>query len=314
MSKKELMAVGVIVARFQVSELHRGHLWLVKEVLERHRSVLIVLGVRPGEGNDLDPLTYEMRKRMVEQTFPNEPRIKILPIADHPFSHEIWSQKLDILIDVEFPGRAAVLYGARDSIADPNKEKKYTGKHPVICLDSPFKMSGTEVRATTLFPHTKDARAALIWHHQTRYPHVYSTSDVAIWNPRTRKVLLTKKKIHEGKAAFMGGFVEKTDANADFAGRRERSEEIIGIEIGPLKQIGTDMINDPRYRGTKDGILTNFFVAEYLGGEPEAGDDVDEVCWTFAEYLQFEGELVPWHQNLGKMFVDYLNQQNRAAA
>lgn len=312
MSNKELMTVGVIVARFQVSELHEGHLWLVKEVLERHRSVLIALGVRPGEGNDLDPLTYEMRKRMVEQTFPNEPRIKILPITDHPFSHEIWSQKLDILIDLEYPGRAAVLYGARDSIADPNKEKKYTGKHPAICLDSPFKTSGTEVRAATLFPHTKDARAALIWHHQNRYSHVYSTSDLAIWDRERDMVLLTGKKIHDGLLAFMGGFMDPTDPGAAYTAVRERREEIKGIEIGDLTWVGNRKINDPRYRGTKDGIATNFYITEYKGGDPVPADDIDFVKWVY--WVEVIDMLVPWHQELGNMFIDYRNEQKKRAA
>ncbi len=307
-----LTKVGVIPARIQVSKLHEGHLWLVREVLKRHRQVAILLGVRPGEGNDIDPLSYEMRKRMVEQTFPNEPRITILPITDHPFSHEIWSQKLDITIDVEYPGRAAVIYGARDSVADPNKEKKYTGRHPTVCLDSPIKTSGTEIRRTTLFPHTEDARAALIWHHQTRYPHVYATSDLAIWNPKTRMVLLTRKNAHDGLKAFMGGFSDNTDLNAEHTAKRERGEEIMGIEIGPLVSIGTDTIHDPRYRGTKDGVMTNFFAAEYLGGDPVAGDDVDEVIWSFPSF--FIDELVPWHQNLGQMFIEYMNRQKKLAA
>ena len=38
-------AVGVIVARFQVPELHVGHQYLVGYVCERHQDVCIILGV-----------------------------------------------------------------------------------------------------------------------------------------------------------------------------------------------------------------------------------------------------------------------------
>lgn len=309
---KDMQRVGVIVARFQIPELHDGHKWLVREVLKRHHKVLLVLGVHGGVRTKKDPLTYRERKMMVEQTFPDVRGLTIKSLDDHPFSHEIWSTRLDQLIGVEYPGYGAVIYGARDSIADPNCKYPYKGTYETQLLDSPFTMSGTELRRAVEFPHTRDARAAIIWDQEHRYNYIYSTSDLAIWDRKSDLVLLTGKNIHDGKLAFMGGHVEKADHDAGTTAIRERGEEIEGITIGPLTLLGNRTVDDPRYRGTGDGVLTNFYVADYQGGEPKAGDDVDYVEWK--HWTDFIDVMVPWHQELGNMFIEYHNKELREAA
>lgn len=309
---KDLQNVGVIVARFQIPELHDGHKWLVEQVASRHHKVLLILGVHGGVRTKKDPLTFRERKAMVEQTFPNMPRLTIKSLDDHPFSHEIWSKQLDQLIGVEYPGYGAVIYGARDSIADPACKYPYKGSFETELLDSPFTMSGTELRRAVEFPHTRDARAAIIWDQEHRYSYIYSTSDLAIWDRKTDRLLMTGKYTHSGRLAFMGGHVEKADHDAGTTAIRERGEEILGIMIGPITLLGNRTVDDPRYRGTGDGVLTNFYVAEYLGGEPVAGDDVDYVKWLNPE--DFNTEVVPWHQELGNMFIEYRNKELREAA
>jgi bifunctional NMN adenylyltransferase/nudix hydrolase len=313
MNKKDALSVGVIVARFQMDELHRGHKWLVEEVMSRHMKTLIVLGcsgtlVRTKK----DPLHYSERKIMVEKTFPNAPGLNIKPLDDHPFSHTIWSEQLDTLIRNEYPGLEPVIYGARDSIADPNCKYPYTGSFKKALLDSPFKMSGTEFRRAIEFPHTRDARAAIIYDQQYRYNYMFSTADLAIWDRRKDMVLLTGKNAHSGKLAFMGGHVEKADRNAYDTAVREGGEEIKGIELSTLTLLGNATIDDPRYRGTGDGVLTNFYVASYLRGEPIAADDVDYVEWVRPSDLI--EKLVPWHAGLGQMFIEYRQGERRKAA
>lgn len=312
MPKKDLMTVGVIVARFQVDELHEGHKWLIREVSGLHQKTLIVLGVHGGVRTKKDPLSYRERKFMVKDAFPF-PTINVLPLDDHPFSHDIWSKHLDTLIANEYPDLPATIYGSRDSITDPAKRDKiYTGSLPTVYLKPSFKISGTEARAAIAFPNTKDARAAIIWDQMNRYDYMYSTSDLAIRNPKTGLVLLTGKEIHSGKLAFMGGHSEKADHTAMDVARRENAEEIRNIEIGPLTAIDSITIDDPRYRGTGDGVMTNFFVADFLGGVPAAGSDVDYVQWVHpAEFIDV---LVPWHQELGNLYIDFVNKEKKRAA
>lgn len=162
MSTPKPKDIGVIIARFQVDELHLGHKHLIEHVLKRHRHVLILLGVRHGGRTTRDPLTYEMREVMVRQAYP-DPAITIAPIYDSPISHEEWSRDVDTVINELFPGQGAILYGSRKSFIP-----LYTGAFPAEEIIPVYNGSGTALREAITFPHTRDARAALIYEIQHR--------------------------------------------------------------------------------------------------------------------------------------------------
>jgi bifunctional NMN adenylyltransferase/nudix hydrolase len=113
--------IGVIVARFQVSKLHEGHLHLIKYVPARHQSVLVVLGVHGGVRTKENPLTFAEREYMVRETIEHlyaaarHHSLAVLPLNDNPISHRFWCRDLDALIREKFPDREAVLYGSRNS-------------------------------------------------------------------------------------------------------------------------------------------------------------------------------------------------------
>src|SRR5208337_4934210 len=85
---------GVIVGRFQVHELHDGHLELFRQVKARHNRVIVFVGVAGARGTKHNPLDFETRKRMIQAKFPD---FTVLPIADQ-MTDEMWSRVLDTKI------------------------------------------------------------------------------------------------------------------------------------------------------------------------------------------------------------------------
>jgi len=61
---------GVIIGRFQVHELHQGHKFLIKRVMENHKRVIIFLGISPILHSIRNPLDYESRLRMLQNEYP----------------------------------------------------------------------------------------------------------------------------------------------------------------------------------------------------------------------------------------------------
>jgi nicotinamide mononucleotide adenylyltransferase len=124
--------VGVIVARFQLPDLHAGHRHLIGYVCERHKDVVIILGVARGMLTNLNPLPFEMRAQMVRSAFP-ERRLTILPLRSRRDSYAERSEHIDTLIAKEFPGRPVVIYGSRDSVV-----QKYAGSFPTVEVPTIF--------------------------------------------------------------------------------------------------------------------------------------------------------------------------------
>lgn len=104
--------VNVIVARFQVPELTEGHWHLINTTRDARPSakLVIVLGTteRPNKRN---PLTYEMRRDMVQDHVYVD---LVLPHADCPGNDAQWSWNLDHLLRLVFLGADIELYCGND--------------------------------------------------------------------------------------------------------------------------------------------------------------------------------------------------------
>ena len=68
--KTDSYDVGVIVGRFQVPELHPGHIDLIQTVCDAHDKVVIFLGLSPLMVTRENPLDFESRKQMILAKFP----------------------------------------------------------------------------------------------------------------------------------------------------------------------------------------------------------------------------------------------------
>lgn len=286
--------VGVIPARFQVDELHAGHHHLIQHVQNTHRDCLIALGSRRGLPTNSDPLPHDVRTGMIWESYPGIP---IQRIFDHPLDHRSWSRDLDALIEAKYPGRHAILYGSRDSFIP-----KYTGKfetQEVPCIPT---ASGTDTRNSITFPNTREGRRAMIYLVSKREPIVYRTVDLAIVDKMNNRALFITKIVHDGLPSFMGGF-DNVKGESDLeALLREQGEELPKLNIGPPQFLGTVPIDDPRYRGTPDGVKTAFFRSNYLGGDFNAADDADGYQWLTRTAIP--GSVVPWHRPLGELLLE----------
>ena len=245
--------LAVIIGRFQTPYLHKGHLKLIEEAKSISNDILILIGRTAAVGTDKNPLDYKTREKMFYETGLLSDPI-IMAIHDCP-SDKDWSDNVDGIIDLLGYKEATILGGRDNSIQD-----SYLGKHQVKIIDAYGKHSSTTLRKEVAKEPMQcpEFRSGIIYHAENRYPIVYSTVDVALYN-KDGKFLMGKKGDH---FMFIGGFVDPKDYNLREAAMRELKEET-DIDHLSLKYCESIKINDSRYKNTKDCIMTHLFVGKY---------------------------------------------------
>jgi bifunctional NMN adenylyltransferase/nudix hydrolase len=262
---------GVIIARFQTPYLHPGHLSLIESVQQKHKRVVIVLGISPVLGSRRNPLDFHTRERMIRKAYPD---VVVLPLADHPLD-TVWSANLDTLLANTFPGTSFTLYGSRNSFAD-----YYSGRYSVEELVAHGEFSATEIRES-IKEQVMDAmefRAGVIYAYSNTYPKVYPTVDVALFRNNRTEVLLGQKD-NDKKWRLIGGFTDPTDDGFETAARRELEEECGVTDITAMTYEGSFRVDDWRYRSETDKIINTLLSADIRSGEPKASDDIIDVKW-----------------------------------
>jgi bifunctional NMN adenylyltransferase/nudix hydrolase len=226
------------------------------------------------------------------------PKAMIREHFDQP-TNELWSVALDELIASVAQQSAVTLYGSRDSFIP-----HYLGIHRTSIVDPLPARSGTALRNHVREQVGTSAtwRAGVIHAALNRLPILYGTVDIAVLRPG--QVLLGKKEHDNGKLRFVGGFLDHGDDSDEAAASRELREEVGFIEVADWQYVGSKSINDWRYRGGPDGIMTRFFAVTYVFGKPVAGDDIDELHWVPRESVR--EHLVETHQPLGLMLEAFL--------
>lgn len=265
-------AVGVIVGRFQVNELHDAHRELIDHVRRNHPKVIIALGVTSKLGSRNNPLDFISRRQMIQESYMD---VDIVAIHDNRSDHN-WSRELDRRIREVSPTGGVIIYGGRDSFIS-----HYDGAFRTQELESDayYNFSGTEIRNQLAKKSTSSAdfRAGVIYACSNRYPTGYPTVDVAIVHEGR---LLLGRKLNEDKYRFIGGFFDpKSDTSLEMAARREASEETGGMSVEIDKYIGSFVVDDWRYRGERDKIITTFYQAKKLYGPSIPSDDIAELKW-----------------------------------
>lgn len=279
---KENPNCGVIVGRFQVPELHDGHMELFRAVRARHQKVIVFVGVSAmGTATQRNPLDFETRRRMIQAKFPE---FSVHPLKDFRTDEE-WGKALDASISVLVPWGEVTLYGARDSFVP-----RYKGKYVPVELElAGKKISGTEIRAelTNAVMESYDFRAGQIYALSNKRPHVDVTVDVAILHKTENgevHVLLAEKAGFSG-LRFVGGFVEGKRFGLEEDARREVFEET-GLDVSGLAYISSRAIEDWRYVDEKDTIKSVFYVAWSMTLGGKAQDDVERVGWYHLSELE----------------------------
>ncbi len=289
--------VGVVIGRFQIPELHEGHLQLLEYVSARHEQLLILVGYDTVRFNTANPFPYEMRIAMLKSIYPDA---EVLPLKDSPIHPEHWSSTVDAIVAEVEQGGGAVLYGSRDSFIP-----QYSGTYETCEVPAFKTFSATEVRnelGRELINDPMFRRGWLAAIHQ-QYTVTDSTVDAAIYKADFSEVLLGRRG--EGSPLrFFGGFVDPNDDSYEMAVVRERTEEVLGIKVRGPVYIGSERINDPRYRNTDYGIMTAFFGMEYVSGSARAGDDMGLAEWAplVPELLP---QVSPTHRGLYEMLLAF---------
>lgn len=291
--------VGVIIGRFQVDDLHEGHKEMIRQVTEKHKKTIVLVGVSHALASKRNPLDYPAREKMLHNHFPN---VIIHPLLDSS-TDEQWSLEIDRIIRTICPVNSITLYGGRDSFIP-----HYKGRFAKQVLEIGTPISGTEVR-NRVGKEVKDSadfRAGIIYSTQNRYSIVFPTVDIAIVRTTgRRKYVLLGKKHNDDMFRFPGGFVDVNDENLELAARRELQEETsLNIE-GGLEYLGSFNVNDWRYRWEEDKIMTSFFYGEYSWGDIKPGDDLAKLEWIDIEDIP-EIKLNNCHQMLANKLVKFL--------
>ncbi len=268
--------IGVFIGRLQVHELHDGHHYVIKQVVDNHKKTIIFLGVTQFIGTKKNPLDFDTRKKMV-QTFYPEAVIVALPDQRDNVK---WSNELDKRIREVYPHGDVLLYGSRDSFIPyyVNNGGKFKTKE----LEPLGTFAGTDVRKliSEEVKNSIDFRSGVIYHAYNLYPRVIPTVDIAPLNDDGTKVLLAKK-YNEDKLRFIGGFVLTTDTNFKSSVRRIFLKKAGGnSEIDDIKFIDSFQIKDWRFRGEEDKVMTSFFTCKHIFGPINPSDDIIELKWV----------------------------------
>ena len=144
--------IGVIVGRFQVSSLHKGHINLFEQTAEKFDYIFVVLGLTKNEEiNERNMYSYKYRFHMIQDCFTENEFVKnkiiyITKIKDVGESG-FWSQQLDIIVteftnELKFQEQNIYMTGSRDSFL-----KTYSGRYKHYYVEPVHNISGSEVRA-----------------------------------------------------------------------------------------------------------------------------------------------------------------------
>lgn len=267
--------VGVIVGRFQTPYLHTGHSSLIEYVSKKNDFVCIVIGTHGGVPTDRYPLDVETRSKMILAQYPSA---TIISIPDMQ-SNTAWSEMFDKKIGQKFQNMDITLYGSRDSFLT-----YYEGVYPYCNFTPVQSLSATQIREIECITpiDSEDFRKGSIYAATKRFPIVYSTVDIAPYRTRNGviEILLGKKNSDGDFMRFVGGFVDPQDISHTQAAKRELMEEVDAIQIEEPEYIGSYKIDDCRYRGSQDSVITTLFKIKTQSENPQPKDDIDMVAWV----------------------------------
>lgn len=293
----EKRGTGIIIGRFQVFELNDIHEKLIAAVQERHEHAVIFLGSNPAPSL-YNPIDLELRLLMLNDRFGDDIRVEEMP--DLP-DDRIWSQELDRRILELRPEGEVTLYGTEEDFV-----QRYSGRYMSEVLEAQEDDFPQNPHIGAL-ENLRDFRAGIIYANLRRFPTVYPTVDIAVFRNDGRELLLARKA-NETKYRLPGGFADPEDESYEDAALRELGEECGELTIDELTYLGSCRIDDWRYRGSWDSVMTHLYACELEDGEPEPNDDIAELRWFDTKKLN-EESFVPEHRPLFEMLKVFLEEE-----
>jgi bifunctional NMN adenylyltransferase/nudix hydrolase len=298
--------VGVVVGRFQVADLHEGHLAVLAEA-DKHSKLCVFVGVQPAQLNTKsDPLDYPTREQMIKEACQ---RAQVFPMVDQ-YTDTGWSSSLDTAISALYPRDTVTLYGGRDSFRG-----RYLGKHPTVEIDPVSKLSGTDLRDIdgSKVENHASFRRGLIYAAYNRYTPIYPCVDVICsrrgFYDKKVEVLVGRRASEGGAHRFPGGHVDPGDDTDLAAAKRELAEET-GVEAGHWTHVWSGAIKTWRDRQGGGVWRTSLFHCRYAHGSAKGADDLDGVGWVSVDQLAGLG-WVDDHAKLAGIYLAWLKPEER---
>lgn len=282
--------IGVVVGRFQIDTLHRGHIALLDHVTQNHNKVIVFLGVAVGEHKEDQALGYATREKMIKSAYPN---VVVQPLRDMGDDNK-WSEQLDNKIREVYHHGSVVLYGGRDSFIPHYHGRFSTENLGNIIEDTELSATKRREEIKREVRDSADFRAGILYHAANSYPNAFPCVDVAIIREsesENKRYILLGRKPDEKLFRFPGGHVDPQDTSYESAAKREAMEEVGKIEIANPKYVTSMQVDDWRYRSSKNKIITSLFKFDYIFGTPRAADDIQEVKWFDLDELSKDGRI-----------------------
>lgn len=298
---------GCLVGRFQVHELHDGHMELFRIVKGRHNRIIVFLGCNKVGPTRHDPLDFETRKKMVQAKFPE---FTVLPLKDKKTDEE-WSKDLDERISDavgEIPSEV-ILYGSRESFAP-----HYHGRHKVreLEIEVPPSLTSTDIRAklTNQVMESPDFRAGIIYAMNQLWPRLIPVVDIAIVHKAEKGLmLLLGKKKDDTNWRFPGGHAIKKNSTFEADAKMEVFEET-GLDVHDLEYIGSGLVDSWRWRSEpSEGFKTIFYLAHSMTMGGKGADDLAESRWFEFSKLTVN-DIEKEHKPLFEMLKQHLTAKN----
>jgi bifunctional NMN adenylyltransferase/nudix hydrolase len=212
---------------------------------------------------------------MVIESYPSA---QVLRLEDRPHDED-WSVALDGLLlgNAAAAGVGAVLYGSRGSFLG-----RYHGELETVRVPGLEGPSGSEVRhrAERLAHLGREFRAGIVYASRHRFPTSFQAVDIAVLREDRGVEVLLGSRSNEAGLRFPGGFVDPRDESLAAAAARELAEETGGSMMTTKPSyIGSLRVDDWRYRGESDQVMTALFCCKFLRGSVRADDDLESVRW-----------------------------------
>lgn len=258
------MKISIIVGRFQIPELHEGHIKLINEAKKNSDKLILFLGSRIVRSTK-DPLSFKMRKNVVQKYL--RLNDEIYEIKDHK-SDSVWRERFyNRVKELTNEEDVCTYYGSRDSFLDYLPKNENT----VLVEDAGF--SGTKIRNNIKNLDNKTFRAGYIKAINDEFNAHYTVVDAIITDGT--HVLLGKK---DTGYCLIGGFADECDNSLEEAIIREVKEET-NLNISNPQYLMSHQCVDWRYSRARQPftIVYTVKVNRFVASDIEPMDDIDEI-------------------------------------